>query len=148
MERISAAEALMRTALLWAERSTCVRMKVGAVLANNDLTQFVVGYNGTYKHGPNTCIGPNEPGKCGCIHAEANAIAKAGPEEKIAFLTHAPCVTCAMLLINSNTHELYYNKIYRTKDGLDILEDAGIITWKMEIKLLIQYLRFLNYVKR
>jgi dCMP deaminase len=118
---------LMEIAILTSKRSTCERLNVGCVLADPSYETFVVGYNGTYKGGPNHCLkDPNVPGGCGCVHAEVNAIAKAGRGHKIAFLTHAPCHVCATLLVNADTQFVYYNKVYRTTEGLQLLHAAGV----------------------
>ena len=118
---------LMRVALLTAERSTCSRLQVGAVLADPTLETFVIGYNGSYKGGPNKCRGDvKTPGGCGCVHAEVNAVAKAGRGRKILFVTHSPCLICATLLVNADVSEVYYNKVYRTEEGVSLLKEAGV----------------------
>jgi dCMP deaminase len=123
----------MRVAFLTAERSTCKRLQVGAVFADPSLETFVVGYNGSYKGGPNGCRGDaGKPGGCGCIHAEVNAIAKANRGPKYAFITHAPCAVCSALLVNADVQRVYYAQDYRLRDGLDLLEEAGIEIHKVE----------------
>lgn len=118
---------LMRVAFLTAERSTCERLQVGAVFADPSLETFVVGYNGSYKGGPNQCRGKRDvPGGCGCIHAEVNAIAKANRGPKVSFITHNPCVVCAALLVNADVVHVYYGERYRDDSGLELLFDAGI----------------------
>ena len=125
--RPSKRQYLMRVALLTAERSTCSRLQVGAVLADTSLETFVIGYNGSYKGGPNECRGDvKTPGGCGCVHAEVNAVAKAGRGRKILFVTHAPCLICATLLVNADVREVYYNQLYRSEDGISLLKEAGI----------------------
>jgi dCMP deaminase len=124
-------EYLMRIAELTAGQSHCRRAQVGCVIADPTLEVFTVGYNGTYKGGPNTCRGPNEPGKCGCVHAEVNAIAKAGRGEKIAYVTLAPCIPCATLLVNADVTTVYFRNTYRSADGLDLLREAGVPVFKL-----------------
>ena len=125
--RPSKRQYLMKVALLTAERSTCERLQVGAVLADPTYETFVVGYNGSYKGGPNKCRGDvKTPGGCGCVHAEVNAVAKAGRGRKILFVTHAPCHVCAALLVNADVREVYYNRVYRSEDGISLLKEAGI----------------------
>jgi dCMP deaminase len=117
----------MKVAFLTAERSTCERLKVGAVFADPTLETFVVGYNGGYKGGPNQCRGKVDvPGGCGCIHAEVNAVAKANRGPKIAFITHNPCVVCAALLVNADVTSVYYGQWYRDDSGLRLLVEAGV----------------------
>lgn len=122
MERPTKYEYLMAVAHLTSQMSTCSRLQVGAVLSTIDLTQFVVGYNGGAKGGPNECL-REDPGNCGCVHAEMNAVAKATKGiHVVAFLTHSPCEMCATLLINAGIIKVYYQTQYRDSRGLDLLK--------------------------
>lgn len=77
--------------------SECKRAQVACALVNDDGVTF--GYNGGGKGDPISCIG-GEPGTCGCVHAEANAVAKSTLSgDKLAFVTTAPCKVCAALLV-------------------------------------------------
>src|SRR5262245_34528409 len=110
-----------------ATRSTCQRLQVGCVLTDPLYELVTMGYNGTFRGGPNTCfLDPDTPGGCGCCHAEANAIAKAPRGPKIAFLTHSPCVPCATLLVNAGVIELWYETEYRLPDAFRLLEQAHV----------------------
>ncbi|MDX9973392.1 MAG: deaminase [FCB group bacterium] len=130
MERLSFPELYMQFAELIATRSTCGRLQVGAVITSADFRKVVgIGYNGNASGLPNTCDS-EEPGKCGCLHAEENAIINSDtPREtpKIAFITHMPCPMCAKRLINlGSVQKVYYRKDYRSRDSVGILEGAGI----------------------
>lgn len=119
----------MRIAEMMSERSTCGRtdregrlMRVGCVIASADFRRMLsAGYNGNAAGLPNKCDS-SEPGKCGCIHAEANAIVScAAPrdEPKVVFCTHLPCTACAKLIIQlGGVREVYYRNDYRLKDSL------------------------------
>src|SRR5215472_182973 len=73
-ERIPLEEVYMRMAEELAKRSTCARSQVGSVVTTGDLTQVLgIGYNGNARGLPNSCDSP-EPGRCGCLHSEANAL--------------------------------------------------------------------------
>jgi len=48
-------EIMMKTALLWSEKSYCKRRKVGAVLSSSDGRILATGYNGTISGLPNIC---------------------------------------------------------------------------------------------
>jgi dCMP deaminase len=121
----------MRLAEELARRSTCRRRSVGAVITSADLTRVLgVGYNGGAKGLNNNCLtpgGPDDPCLT-CIHAETNAVAKAGSAEegKWAFVTHSPCVLCATLLINSNVAHVLYRRQYRDPTGVELLHRAGV----------------------
>ena len=121
----------MRLAEELARRSTCRRRAVGAVITSSDLTRVLgVGYNGGAKGINNECLtpgGPDDP--ClSCIHAETNAVIKAGANEegKWAFITHSPCVLCATALINSNVAHVLYRREYRDRSGIELLHRAGV----------------------
>jgi len=120
----------MNLAFELAERSTCVRKKVGCVVTSEDYSEiFGIGYNGSYEGGPNSCIS-DEPGKCGCLHAEDNSITKVSqrPEvSKIVFVTTIPCYICAQRIINKKgVKKVYYSETYRCLEGKRILEEKGI----------------------
>jgi len=129
--RIPLEEVYMRLAEELARRSTCRRRAVGAVITSADLTRVLgVGYNGGAKGVNNECLtpgGPDDPCTT-CIHAETNAVAKAGAVEegKWAFVTHSPCVLCATLLINSNVAHVLYRQEYRDTSGVSLLHRAGL----------------------
>jgi dCMP deaminase len=126
--RIPLEEVYMRMAEELAKRSTCARNQVGSVIANADLTQVIgIGYNGNARGLPNRCDG-TEPGRCGCIHSEANALIKAGAAlpGKVMFITVSPCVMCAKMIVNSNVDRVYFRTRYRDDSGLQVLEEAGV----------------------
>lgn len=132
MSRPSFISIYMQLAESMAQRSTCMRQKVGCVITSTDFRKVLaVGYNGNAAGLPNTCD-QNVPGKCGCLHAEDNAVINNDSPRhipKIVFITHAPCLMCAKRLINLGAVEhVYYGKAYRCKTGLEVLAQAGIPT--------------------
>jgi len=117
-------------ALTLAERSTCHRLKVGTVITSTDFRKVLaVGYNGNATGLHNGCD-REEPGNCGCLHSEENAVINCDAPrfmEKIVFVTHLPCVQCAKRLINlGNVKTVYYGQDYRIKDSLELLHAVGI----------------------
>ena len=113
-----------------AERSTCKRLRVGTVITSTDFRKVLaVGYNGNATGLHNGCD-RDEPGNCGCLHSEENAVINCDAPrliEKIVFVTHLPCVQCAKRLINlGNVKVIYYGQDYRLKDSLDLLASVGI----------------------
>jgi dCMP deaminase len=122
-------EVYMRMAEELAKRSTCLRLQVGTVITDPDLENVVaIGYNGNARGFPNTCDGP-EPGRCGCIHSEQNALVKApgNLRGKVAFVTASPCVACAKLMIQANVSYLFYREAYRDPSGLEVLRAGGVL---------------------
>ena len=123
-------EVYMRMAEELAKRSTCERLQVGTVLTGPTLENVVaIGYNGNARGFPNRCDSP-EPGRCGCIHSEQNALVKApgGLRDKVAFVTASPCVACAKLMIQANVSWLFYRERYRDPSGLEVLRAGGVET--------------------
>ncbi len=113
-----------------AQRSTCKRLQVGTVITSTDFRKVLaVGYNGNATGLENTCD-RDEPGNCGCLHSEENAVINCDAPrflEKIVFVTHLPCVQCAKRLINlGNVKKIYYGQDYRVKDSIELLKRVGI----------------------
>ncbi|MHB8612137.1 MAG: deoxycytidylate deaminase, partial [Candidatus Dormibacteraceae bacterium] len=127
-DRIPLEEVYMRMAEELAKRSTCARLQVGSVITTSDLTQVLgIGYNGNARGLPNRCDS-TQPGSCGCIHSEQNALIKAGAHlpGKVMFVSASPCVMCAKMIINTNVSRVYYREAYRDPAGLDVLQQAGV----------------------
>ncbi|MBI5509140.1 MAG: hypothetical protein HY903_10340 [Deltaproteobacteria bacterium] len=129
-ERPSFEKIYLRLARELARRSTCKRLKVGTVITSTDFRKVLaVGYNGNATGLPNTCD-RDEPGNCGCLHSEENAVINCDSPrlvEKLVFVTHLPCVACAKRLINlGNVKVVYYGEEYRLKDAVELLERTGI----------------------
>jgi dCMP deaminase len=122
-------EVYMRMAEELAKRSTCSRLQVGTVLTDPSLENVVaIGYNGNARGFPNRCDS-DEPGRCGCIHSEMNAVVKAPGllVDKVAFVTASPCVMCAKLMIQASVSHLFYREVYRDRSGLDVLRRGGVV---------------------
>jgi deoxycytidylate deaminase len=116
-----------------AELSTCKRAKCGAIVFDWQF-EFVagIGYNGPPHMLPNdSCTGVEN--KCGCVHAEANALLKAKAKTQrglgyAMYSTTLPCVHCGGLIINSRTiGVLFWQTSYSDMSSLARLEQAKII---------------------
>jgi dCMP deaminase len=121
-----------------AERSTCVRLQVGTVITSTDFRKVLaVGYNGNATGLHNGCD-RDEPGNCGCLHSEENAVINCDAPrsmEKIVFVTHLPCVQCAKRLINlGQVQAVYFGIDYRIQDSVDLLRSVGIRVEKISIQ--------------
>jgi dCMP deaminase len=113
-----------------ANRSTCHRLQVGTVITSTDFRKVLaVGYNGNATGLPNHCD-REEPGNCGCLHSEENAVINCDSPrsvEKVVFVTHLPCVQCAKRLINlGNVKAVFYGEDYRVRDSLELFKTVGI----------------------
>lgn len=116
---------LMEIAKITASLSHCTRRQVGCVLSDLSNEVFVVGFNGGAKGGLNHCR-RSKPKRCGCVHAEMNAVAKAPRGAKIAFVTCFPCEMCATLLVNAGVRKVYYHEEYIEHLGEKVLDEVGI----------------------
>jgi dCMP deaminase len=128
-------EAYQRFAEALALRSTDGSQKVGCVVVSNDLERVLgVGYNGGAAGISDRDFIPVD--RSGYVHAEENALLKAGAIEKnkIMFLTHTPCVMCAKRAINSGVARVYCRQPNQRGDamGIEILRAAGkeVVWWQ------------------
>ena len=109
-----------------------------------------IGYNGTPSGWDNNCeseiystsVGDNPRlvTKPQVLHAESNAIAKLARctesgEGATLICTHAPCIECAKLILQSGIIRVIYSEDYRSTDGLEFLTQGGVIVVqaKMEV---------------
>ena len=120
----------MRAAYAYAMCSTAQRLKVGCVLVK-DHRIISIGYNGTPSGWSNDCEDDDNHTKPEVIHAEANAVAKLARsnesgEGSVAFITHAPCLSCAKMLYSAGVIEVVYAHPYKSKEGIQFLEKCGI----------------------
>ena len=131
----------MRAAFLVAERSTCLRRKVGAVLVR-DKQMLATGYNGAPKsitHCDVTgCLREklNIPSGerheiCRGLHAEQNVIIQAAntgvsTKDSILYITTTPCIICAKMIINAGILEIVVAGKYPDNMALEFLEEAKI----------------------
>ncbi|WP_455513735.1 deoxycytidylate deaminase [Porphyromonas sp.] len=120
----------LRMARIWAENSYCERRKVGALIVK-DKSIISDGYNGTPVGFENVCEDEDGLTKHYVLHAEANAITKLASSTQSSigatvYVTDAPCIECAKLIIQSHIIRVVYSIEYRLRDGIDLLERAGI----------------------
>lgn len=128
--RPSFEEIYMELAFALARRSTCTRLNVGTVITSTDYRKVLaIGYNGNAAGLPNTCD-RHEPGNCGCLHSEENAVINCDSPratEKHVFVTHLPCTACAKRLINlGGVRKIFYQIQYRSLESIQLLESVHI----------------------
>ena len=128
--RPSFASIYMGLALALARRSTCARLQVGCVITSTDWRKvFGVGYNGGATGQENACESL-EPGLCGHIHAELNAIVNCDAPHgtpKIVLCTNMPCPMCCKLIVNMrDVVRVIFANEYRAPEGAATLRRAGI----------------------
>ncbi|HON18783.1 MAG TPA: dCMP deaminase family protein [Salinivirgaceae bacterium] len=120
----------LRMARIWAENSYCKRRKVGALLVKDRMI-ISDGYNGTPSGFENECEEDPDTTKPYVLHAEANAITKVAKSSNSShgatlYVTAAPCIECAKLIIQAGIKRVVYSEMYRLDDGKRLLERAGI----------------------
>jgi dCMP deaminase len=135
----------LKTARLFAEHSSAVRKKVGAVIVKDDRI-ISIGYNGMPTGWDNNCehevvvaVVDGVPQReikelktrPEVIHAESNAIAKLAKSTESGdgasmFITCAPCIDCAKMIYQSGIKEVFYGEEYRDTKGIDFLYKCGI----------------------
>jgi dCMP deaminase len=125
-----------------AERSTCLRARVGAVIVR-DKNILATGYNGSPAGLPHcldvgcliyrstTPSGEVEENCFRCIHAEINAIAQAAKNgasirDGDIYLTHTPCIHCFKVLINTGIKRIFYEKPYKLHTLDELLQYADV----------------------
>lgn len=114
-----------------ASLSKCSDKKQAAIIVDEDLTQvYSIGLNGGPKHGANCLC--KMGGKYTCIHAEAQALAKAHCDVTghTMICTMSPCVTCASLIVNSGIKRVIYCTAYKDSTGIEIMKAAGIEVYR------------------
>ena len=131
----------MNITSLVAQRSTCLRRAVGAVLVK-DKRILSTGYNGApanLKHCAEVgCMREQmgiESGKmhelCRGIHAEQNAIIQAAYHGvsvvgAVVYCTNQPCSICARMIINAGIVKIYYQSGYADPLAKELLAEAKI----------------------
>ena len=131
-------DAFMDTAERFAQLSSAKRLKVGAVVVQDNRI-ISIGYNGMPAGWTNVCeekvwdkTGDYElKTKEEVIHAEANSITKLARDGERAmgaslFCTHAPCINCAKLIYGAGISKVFYRNTYRDSLGVEFLEKCGI----------------------
>jgi len=128
---------MMEMAWALANRSTCDRLQVGALIAR-DFRVISTGYNGNVAGSPH-CSHASDGGNSACttaVHAEANALVFAARHgvavhKADLFTTHMPCLNCAKLIINAGIWRVYYENSYRLTEGVELLIDSGLLVFRI-----------------
>jgi len=134
-----------------AERSTCTRAKVGAVIVR-DKSILATCYNGAPSGMPHclevgcliyrtqTPTGETEENCWRTIHAEINAIAQAarngaGIRDASVYITHSPCIHCLKTLVNTGIKNVYYEKPYKLATLDEILRYTDVRLEQVDLPL-------------
>ena len=131
----------MNITTLVAQRSTCTRRAVGAIIVK-DKRILSTGYNGA-PSGIRHCLevgclreslqvpSGERHELCRGIHAEQNAIIQAAyhgvsVKDALLYCTNQPCAICAKMIINAGIKKIYYQSGYTDALAQEMLTEAGI----------------------
>lgn len=141
-------EYFMQMAELTAQRSTCLRRHVGAIIVRNKHA-MATGYNGAPK-GLKHCaelggclreklhVPSGERHElCRALHAEQNAIIQAAAlgesiDGGTIYITHHPCSICAKMIVNAGIKRIVIREGYPDDLAKEILGEAGIEVERLE----------------
>jgi dCMP deaminase len=129
----------MRLATDVASRSTCSRLRVGAVFVRDNRI-LCTGYNGSLPGRPHCddvgCM-VHENHCIATVHAETNAIAQAAQhgvslQDSFLYVTHVPCISCYVIVLAAGCSRVHYQhwygstpiEVYRQFQGMSRLEQV------------------------
>ena len=132
----------MQMAELTAQRSTCLRRQVGAIIVKEKHI-IATGYNGAPKGLPHCeelggCLrekleipSGERHELCRALHAEQNAIIQAATlgqsiEGATIYITHQPCIICAKMIINAGISRIVIRRGYPDEMSRGMLREAGL----------------------
>lgn len=142
-------EYFMRITQEVAQRSTCLRRQVGAILVK-DKHILATGYNGAPTGLPHCeevgCLrerlgipSGERAELCRGLHAEQNAIIQAAVHGvqirgSTLYSTTQPCILCAKMLINAGVVRIVYQGPYPDELARQMMDEAGleVVRWEQE----------------
>ncbi|GAB4266612.1 MAG: cytidine/deoxycytidylate deaminase family protein [Candidatus Rifleibacteriota bacterium] len=140
----------LKISKLIAERSTCLRRQVGAVIVRGRRI-LATGYNGAPNGVPHCFEKPEgclreakgvpsgqRQELCRGLHAEQNAILQAAAfgvslKGSEIYCTHQPCITCGKMLINAGIKRVVFLGSYPDELSLEMLKEGNVILERIEI---------------
>ena len=116
-----------------AEESKCLRKKVGCVVLTES-GMIATGFNGMASGQPDSWHDPEDSehkSNPDVVHAELNALGKmleqgVSTKNAIVYLTLAPCIECAKLLVRSGVCEVNILEKYRDLSGVEYLQSNNV----------------------
>ena len=135
--RPSLDETYLKILPIQAQRSTCARRQVAAIITDVRGVVLGTGINGVPAHFPHCtdtpCPGASDtPGNnenCQAVHAETNAVLQCGDRIKEAWTMYCsctPCFACAKMICNTPIHRVIVSEKYTDTRGLEMLKYARI----------------------
>ena len=133
-QQIDLDKTYIKMAREWSSLSKARRLQVGCLIVKEG-SIISDGYNGTPKGFDNECEDVDDFDKLvtrkEVLHAESNAITKLAKSTQSSvgstmYITTAPCIECAKLIIQSDIIRVVYSDFYRSDNGIQLLKKAGI----------------------
>lgn len=143
--RASWEQTAMEIASVMSQRSTCPRLKAGAVVCSPDNQVLTTGYNGAPR-GQAHCfdLGCDMDGDhcVRALHAEHNAVLQAARHGislrgTTLYATHRPCIRCALTImqvgISAVVYRADYDSDHRKENVMSLFSSAGIVLREIEV---------------
>lgn len=126
----------MAMAGVFAKTSEATRLQVGCLIVKDD-NIISLGVNGTPRGYPtNVCETPEGVTASWVLHAEIQALNKLRRSPSTStgaciFITHSPCLNCAINILDAGITKVFYKELYRDSDGIEYLLDNKIPVIRM-----------------
>lgn len=128
--------AYIEMAKVFAQTSEAERLKVCCLIVKNN--QIIsIGINGTISGwDTNKCEDERGNTEWFVKHAEAQALNKLRKSHETSvgasmFVTHSPCFSCVLDILDAEIKEVYYLEEYRDTRGIDFLRSRGVHVEKL-----------------
>lgn len=129
---------------LLAQRATCARRSVAAILVDRNHRVLSTGYNGVPRtfphckedgvHCPGALDAAGDTRRCMAVHAEVNAMLQCArlDEARTIYVSCTPCFSCAKMICNTSITRVICLEPYADELGQAALDQAGIKVVIME----------------
>ncbi len=131
-------EYFITTAFLIATRSPSIKLRVGAVITENNRI-IAAGYNGFFSGSKTDKTISRDGHEMNTIHAEQNAITDAAKRgvstaNTTIYITHYPCIYCTKLIISAGIKHIKYYDDYRNDELVSVfLDDSDVTIQKLSM---------------
>lgn len=115
-----------------AAKSPCKRLQVGAVLFRSSEYILSRGHNRMPRGFPQVCEINPETSSPYVSHAEVEALDRLvidrsmSAEGLFMYVTHSPCLNCAIRLVRHQVSKVMFSTFYRSDDGIKHLINSGV----------------------
>lgn len=131
------AQAIMDMTERFGQTSTANRLKVGCTIYKKG-SLIALGTNGQPPGWYTEVCEDSEGNTLPTVrHAEHAALEKLYVSTETSdgaymFVSHAPCLQCALKIVAARIEKVYYRYDYRSTEGLEYLKKKGVVVFKLE----------------